>query len=222
MTLLSPSSTARESHTRSLLKRLFVALVLALLPSTAGIVVLAASPSTVTRTAAVERKAIPEATCKQEFPVLPAGASDWKSCRIETRMTSTTRVATPLASMLGVTTADAFDACAGTFYYQTNIYLGPLQIADAWFEWSYCWGSNYVQIVWGAYCGASGSALYGAGVNYCAYPHGADYYLPGVVKNSFYVSPYALPWDHFQGVQQELLYPGFWSYSTCWNSGNCH
>ena len=137
-------------------------------------------------------------------------------------MTSTTRVATPLASLLGVTTADAYNGCAGTFYYQTNLYIGPIQIADAWFEWSYCWGSNYVQIVWGAYCGASGSALYGAGVNYCAYPQGADYYLPGVVKNSFWVSPYGLPWDHFQGIQQELLYPGYWSYSTCFNSRNCY
>ena len=212
-------------HTMRVLKRLFLATILALLPSTAGIVVMAASPSTVTNTRVVKDEVIPEAACRQDFPFLPPGVHDWKSCHIVSTETRTTKVATPLANMLGVGSASAFNACAGTFYYRQNIYLGNYLIAYGWMEFSYCWGNSDIDVVWGPYCGSSGTySPYGAGENYCASPQGDTTYLPGVIKHSWYVFPYTIPWWHQQAIQQELLYPGFWSYSSCFApiNANCY
>ena len=207
----------------NILKRLLIATILAVLPSTAGIVVMAASPSTVTTSRVVGDTSIPEAACHQNFPILPPGVRDWKSCHIQSIETRTTRVASPLATLLGVESASAFDGCAGTFYAQENIYLGGYRIAYGWFEFSYCWGYSDIDVVWGPYCGESGTySPYGAGQNYCASPNGDTTYLPGIVKHSWYVFPYTIPWWHFQAVQQYLLYPGWWSYSQCYNSSGCY
>lgn len=197
-------------------KLFVIAVCLAALPTTTALVVSAATPNATQTTKTLSDTGIPEAQCKHLFPVLPAGATDWKSCRIQATETRTTHNASPLASALGVQTSQAFNACQGMFYYDQKIVIGPAVIAQGFLEFTYCWGASDVQITWGPACWTRGSVAYGTGTNHCTYPSG-DIYPPAVIQYNWYLFPYSLPWYHVDSVMQSILYPGWNTYSQCYN-----
>jgi hypothetical protein len=210
-------SGAREVHAMRLVKLFAIALVLAAVPTTIALVASAATPTTSKVTRILSDTVIPEAQCKKDLPVLPAGATDWKACHVKATETRTVATSSSLASALGMQITEAFDACAGTFWYDETIYIGPALIAQGFLEFDYCWGANDVQVTWGPACWTQGSIAYGTGDNFCIGPTSDTAYLPGLVQHSWYLFPYSLWWWHINSMQQDLLYPGWWSYSQCYN-----
>lgn len=191
------------------IRAVILALACALLPGTIGVAASAASQPTTTVTRVLDDSAVPDSICQQLF-------HHQSGCHTRSTVTGTVANNPAILGALGVKPAAAFSACTNVMDFQQGIYLGSVRIAVDNFEFAYCWTSNAVQVTWGPQCWANSYFPYGNGQNFCYGPNWLDGNLPGVAQNSWYLFGYATPWQHVNGMQQVLLYPGWWTYSRCW------